>query len=45
MTNVELCDVPSGLLMAICRKLPATELLAALTEGIVVITSYRASVY
>jgi len=45
MTYVELCYVSSGLLMAIYRKLPARELVAVLTEGIVMITSYRASVY
>jgi len=37
MTNVELCDVSSGLLIAIYRKLPARELAAVLTEDIVMI--------
>jgi hypothetical protein len=45
MNNVELCDVSSGLLMAIYRKFPAREMVAVLTEGIVMISSYRASVY
>jgi len=45
MTNAELFDVSSGLLMAIYRKLPAREQVAVLTEGIVMISSYRASVY
>jgi len=45
MTNAELCDVSSGLLMAVYRKLPARELVAVLTEGIVMTSSYRAIVY
>lgn len=45
MTTAELCDVSSGLLMAIYRELQARELVAVLTEGILMISSYRASVY
>jgi hypothetical protein len=44
MTNAELCDVSSVLLMVIYRKLPESELAAVLTEGIVMISSYRVSV-
>jgi hypothetical protein len=45
MTNAELCNVSSGILTAMYRKLPARELVAVLTEGIVMISSYRVSVY